>query len=136
MHSSEPCQPRCYVDNLSSPHQKKKNLCQHWLDFSQCSLYIVSCVVCLQKVKHSKLADGVEQALQNKKYVQGVDSSQLDMCYPAIIQSGKNYSLKFSTVRFVNRLLQFFAACFYISLAGVTEGEVFIYIQLITIKNN
>ncbi|ESO89772.1 hypothetical protein LOTGIDRAFT_124718 [Lottia gigantea] len=51
-----------------------------------------------KKVKHSKLADGVEQALQNKKYVTGVDSSQLDMCYPAIIQSGGNYSLKFSTV--------------------------------------
>ncbi|KAK6186586.1 hypothetical protein SNE40_008599 [Patella caerulea] len=51
-----------------------------------------------KKVKHSKLADGVEQALQNKKYVTGVDNSQLDMCYPAIIQSGGNYSLKFSTV--------------------------------------
>lgn len=57
-----------------------------------------------KKVKHSKLADGVEQALQNKKYVQGVDSSQLDMCYPAIIQSGKNYSLKFSTVSDDNAL--------------------------------
>ena len=53
-------------------------------------------------MKHSKLADGVEQALQNKKYVTGVDVSQLDMCYPAIIQSGSNYSLKFSTVRSAN----------------------------------
>ncbi|GAB1602097.1 FACT complex subunit SPT16-like [Argonauta hians] len=51
-----------------------------------------------KKVKHSKLADGVESALQNKKYVSGVDTSQLDMCYPAIIQSGGKYSLKFSTV--------------------------------------
>ncbi|KAL5022386.1 hypothetical protein ScPMuIL_001541 [Solemya velum] len=51
-----------------------------------------------KKVKHSKLADSVEQALQNKKYVTGVDVSQLDMCYPAIIQSGGKYSLKFSTV--------------------------------------
>ncbi|XP_041375424.1 FACT complex subunit SPT16-like [Gigantopelta aegis] len=51
-----------------------------------------------KKVKHSKLADGVEQALQNKKYVTGVDTTQLDMCYPAIIQSGGKYSLKFSTV--------------------------------------
>lgn len=51
-----------------------------------------------KKVKHSKLADGVEAALQNKKYVSGVDTSQLDMCYPAIIQSGGKYSLKFSTV--------------------------------------
>lgn len=52
-----------------------------------------------QKVKHSKLADGVEQALQNKKIVGGVDVGQLDMCYPAIVQSGGKYSLKFSTVR-------------------------------------
>ena len=52
-----------------------------------------------QKVRHTKLADGVEQALQNKKYVSGVDVSQIDMCYPAIIQSGGKYSLKFSTVR-------------------------------------
>lgn len=51
-----------------------------------------------KKVKHTKLADGVEQALQNKKYVTGVDVSQIDMCYPAIIQSGGKYSLKFSTV--------------------------------------
>ncbi|XP_062583012.1 FACT complex subunit SPT16-like [Saccostrea cucullata] len=51
-----------------------------------------------KKVKHSKLADGVEQALQNKKIVSGVDVGQLDMCYPAIIQSGGKYSLKFSTV--------------------------------------
>ncbi|XP_005102634.1 FACT complex subunit SPT16 [Aplysia californica] len=50
-----------------------------------------------KKVKHSKLSDGVEQALQNKKYVSGVDTGQLDVCYPAIIQSGGKYSLKFST---------------------------------------
>ncbi|RUS80854.1 hypothetical protein EGW08_011373 [Elysia chlorotica] len=50
-----------------------------------------------KKVKHSKLSDGVEQALQNKKYVTGVDTKQLDVCYPAIIQSGGKYSLKFST---------------------------------------
>lgn len=55
----------------------------------------------LQKVKHSKLADGVEQALQNKKFVSGVDPANLDMCYPAIIQSGGKYSLKFSTVRYL-----------------------------------
>ncbi|XP_055626889.1 FACT complex subunit spt16 isoform X2 [Toxorhynchites rutilus septentrionalis] len=49
-----------------------------------------------KKVKHSKLSEGVEQALTDKKYVTGVDVNQLDMCYPAIIQSGGNYSLKFS----------------------------------------
>lgn len=49
-----------------------------------------------KKVKHSKLSEGVEAALTDKKYVTGVDTNQLDMCYPAIIQSGGNYSLKFS----------------------------------------
>lgn len=52
-----------------------------------------------QKVKHSKLTEGVEEAIQSKKYVSGVDISQLEMCYPAIIQSGGNYSLKFSVER-------------------------------------
>ena len=53
------------------------------------------------KVKHSKLAEGVENAATDKKYVSGVDTGQVDMCYPAIIQSGGNYSLKFSAVRYV-----------------------------------
>lgn len=57
-----------------------------------------------KKVKHSKLAEGVEQAITDKKYVTGVDMSQLDMCYPAIIQSGGNYSLKFSAVSDKNYL--------------------------------
>ena len=50
-------------------------------------------------MKHAKLSDMVEDALQNKKYISGLDMSQLDMCYPAIIQSGGNYALKFSVVR-------------------------------------
>ncbi|KAK2190440.1 hypothetical protein NP493_80g05043 [Ridgeia piscesae] len=57
-----------------------------------------------KKVKHSKLADQVEEALQNKKYVSGLDNSQLDMCYPAIIQSGGNYALKFSVISDKNEL--------------------------------
>lgn len=57
-----------------------------------------------KKVKHSKLAEGVEQALSDKKYVSGVDLSQLDMCYPPIIQSGGHYSLKFSAVSDKNHL--------------------------------
>jgi len=55
----------------------------------------------LQRVKHSKLADQVEEASHNKKYVSGVDLNQLDMCYPPIIQSGGHYALKFSVVRLV-----------------------------------
>ena len=67
---------------------------------TECGVHQYACLWSVsQKVKHSKLADMVEDALQNRKYVAGLDNSQLDMCYPAIIQSGGNYSLKFSIVR-------------------------------------
>lgn len=51
-----------------------------------------------KKVKHSKLSEGVENAINDKKYVPNLDTSQLDLCYPAIIQSGGKYKLKFSHV--------------------------------------
>ena len=51
-----------------------------------------------KKVKHAKLAEGIEAAITDKKYVPNLDTSQLDLCYPAIIQSGGNYKLKFSHV--------------------------------------
>lgn len=57
-----------------------------------------------KKVKHIKLAEGVESAISDKKYVSGVDVSQVDMCYPAIIQSGGNYNLKFSVMSDKNTL--------------------------------
>lgn len=57
-----------------------------------------------KKVKHTKLAEGVESAIQDKKYVTGVDVNQIFMCYPAIIQSGGNYNLKFSAVSDKNTL--------------------------------
>ncbi|KAL1441416.1 hypothetical protein MTO96_001056 [Rhipicephalus appendiculatus] len=57
-----------------------------------------------KKVKHCKLAEGVDQAFQEKKYLGGVDPSQVDSCYPAIIQSGGNYNLKFSVVSDKNTL--------------------------------
>lgn len=57
-----------------------------------------------KKVKHAKLAEGVESALTDKKYVTGVDVSQIDTCYPAIIQSGGNYALKFSALSDKNYL--------------------------------
>lgn len=50
------------------------------------------------------MAEGVESALTDKKYVSGLDTKQLDMCYPPIIQSGGNYSLKFSVVSDKNYL--------------------------------
>lgn len=53
----------------------------------------------LQKVKHSRLAEAVEKAIEEKKYLGGADPSTVEMCYPPIIQSGGNYSLKFSVVR-------------------------------------
>ena len=49
-----------------------------------------------KKVKHSKLAEGIENALNDKNIVGNIDTSQLDLCYPAIVQSGGNYKLKFS----------------------------------------
>nr|XP_022905193.1 FACT complex subunit spt16-like [Onthophagus taurus] len=57
-----------------------------------------------KKVKHSKLAEGVEQAITDKKYVSGIDVNQVDMCYPAIIQSGGNYNFKFSVLSDKNNL--------------------------------
>lgn len=53
-----------------------------------------------QKVRHSKLAESVEKAIEDKKYLGGADPSTVEMCYPPIIQSGGNYSLKFSVVRY------------------------------------
>lgn len=52
-----------------------------------------------QKVKHSRLAESVEKAIEDRKFLGGVDPSTVEMCYPPIIQSGGNYSLKFSVVR-------------------------------------
>lgn len=58
-----------------------------------------------KSVRHSKLAEEVEKAVTNKKYLPAsVDSNQVDSCYPAIIQSGGNYSLKFSVVSDKNML--------------------------------
>ena len=42
------------------------------------------------------MAEGVEKAVTDKKYAPNLDTQQLDLCYPAIIQSGGNYKLKFS----------------------------------------
>ncbi|XP_014749622.1 PREDICTED: FACT complex subunit SPT16-like, partial [Sturnus vulgaris] len=53
----------------------------------------------LPKVRHSKLAEAVEKAIEEKKFLAGADPSAVEMCYPPIIQSGGNYNLKFSVVR-------------------------------------
>lgn len=57
-----------------------------------------------QKVAHLTLAKGVEDALKEKKYVSGVDKSVLELCYPAIIQSGGNYALKYTVMSDKNYL--------------------------------
>lgn len=53
------------------------------------------------QVKHAKLAEGVEQAMTDKKYLGSFDIQQIEPCYPPIIQSGGNYALKFSVSRYV-----------------------------------
>ena len=49
-------------------------------------------------MKHAKIAEGVENAVSDKKYAPNCDTSQLEVCYPVIVQSGGNYKLKFSVV--------------------------------------
>lgn len=94
-------------DNIMEIIDADKVRCSCIVYIEFVSLYNFSFVVCAhvsQKVKHAKLAEGVEAALTDKKYVTGVDTSQLDMCYPAIIQSGGIYSLKFSVMSDKNYL--------------------------------
>ncbi|XP_064197902.1 FACT complex subunit SPT16-like [Anguilla rostrata] len=57
-----------------------------------------------EKVRHSKLAESVEKAIEEKKFLGGADPSMVEMCYPPIIQSGGNYSLKFSVVSDKNHM--------------------------------
>jgi hypothetical protein len=38
----------------------------------------------------------LEAALSDEKYVAKAEQNNAEMCYPAIIQSGGNYNLKFS----------------------------------------
>ena len=53
-----------------------------------------------KKVKHSKLASQIEDATTNKKYLpSGVVPDNSESCFPPIVQSGGNYSLKFSAQR-------------------------------------
>ena len=42
------------------------------------------------------MAEGIENAVSDKKYIGDKDKDQLDLCYPPIVQSGGNYKLKFS----------------------------------------
>lgn len=53
-----------------------------------------------KKKSHSRVSKDIEDQIQNKdnKLLSGFDKSNIDMCYPPIIQSGGNYKLKFSVV--------------------------------------
>ena len=65
----------------------------------------VSFSIFMQRVKHSKIADNLDAALDSKKYLlAGMDSDQTEMCFSPIIQSGENYSLKFSATRLVTHI--------------------------------
>lgn len=57
-----------------------------------------------EKIRHSKLAELVEKAIEEKKYLSGADPSMVEMCYPPIIQSGGTYNLKFSVVSDKNHM--------------------------------
>uniref|UniRef100_S4RDI0 FACT complex subunit n=1 Tax=Petromyzon marinus TaxID=7757 RepID=S4RDI0_PETMA len=57
-----------------------------------------------QKVRHSKLAEGVEKAIEDKKYLAGADPSSVEMCYPPIIQSGASCNFKYSAVSDKNHM--------------------------------
>lgn len=57
-----------------------------------------------KKVKHTKLTEGVDKAMQDKKYIKNLDLQSVDVCYTPIIQSGGNYSLKFSATSDKNNL--------------------------------
>ncbi len=70
--------------------------------FSKClKEQIISIIDNEKKVKHSKLSEIVEAAINDPKFVPTNDKQLVEICYPAIIQSGGNYSLKFSATRLV-----------------------------------
>ena len=50
-----------------------------------------------KKIKHSKFSEQIEQASEDKKYLNGHDPAEVDSCFPPIIQSGGKFQLKFST---------------------------------------
>lgn len=68
---------------------------------------IVNIIDSEKKVRHSKLSEQVEQSVADSKYITSNDKQLIEICYPAIIQSGGHYNLKFSAQSDKNNL-QFF----------------------------
>uniref|UniRef100_UPI00358EF832 FACT complex subunit SPT16-like isoform X2 n=1 Tax=Myxine glutinosa TaxID=7769 RepID=UPI00358EF832 len=57
-----------------------------------------------KKISHDSLADGIEKAIEDGKYLAGADPSMAEMCYPPIVQSGPNCVFKYSAVSDKNLL--------------------------------
>ncbi len=57
-----------------------------------------------KKVRHSKISEQVEQAVTDSKFITSGDKQFIEICYPAIIQSGGSYNLKFSAQSDKNNL--------------------------------
>ena len=68
-----------------------------------------------KKVKHTKLTEGTEKAISDKKYIKNADMRQVEPCYTPIIQSGGTYNLKFSAVSDKNNL-HFGAICCFLGI--------------------
>ena len=88
------------LDSAYTKYAIMRNVIITWFICNVRTIFLI-CFELLQKVRHNKLAESLEQALEEKKYLGGVDPSQVEMCYPPIIQSGGIYNLKFSVVRWV-----------------------------------
>jgi len=58
--------------------------------------YLMETIDADRKVKHTKITAHIEEALKDKKKLLGIDPSNVESCYPPIIQSGGNYALKYS----------------------------------------
>lgn len=54
-----------------------------------------------KKVKHSRIVEGIEKAITDRRYIKNADLKQIEVCYTPIIQSGGNYNLKFSAARYL-----------------------------------
>ncbi|UJR25446.1 hypothetical protein I4U23_006793 [Adineta vaga] len=57
-----------------------------------------------KKIRHSKLSAELEAALVDEKILPKADFNNVQMCYPAIIQSGGNYELTFTATSNKNLL--------------------------------
>ncbi|OQV21600.1 FACT complex subunit spt16 [Hypsibius exemplaris] len=64
-----------------------------------------------KRVKHLKIADGMDSAIKRREIIPNVsDPDDVEMCYPAIVQSGGKFNFKFN-VTSENDNLQFGVIC-------------------------